>query len=285
MLLGLLPALSGCLSHTRIVQRTEMPEITFSTSLDELLKQMNSRYDAIQTMNASVEITASVGGSRTGQIKESPSFSGYIILRKPRELRVILQLPVLGSRAMDMVSDGNNFKLYIPPRNKAIEGNETVTTPSKNGLENLRPSVFLDSFLIPGLAPGQIISETSDTHLIDSMDRKKPIIEEPDYELAVLAQPQQQVARTLRVVRIGRINLLPFNQDIYDAAGHIITRADYSGYGTFNGVEFPTRIVIRRPRDEYTLTIVIKKVTFNDKLEDDQFELKIPDSVPVQVMK
>ena len=90
-----------------------------------------------------------------------------------------------------MVSDGSSFKLYIPPRNRAIEGTETITKPSKNGLENLRPAVFFDSLLIQGLGPGQIISETSDTHLVRPADPQKPTIEEPDYELAVLAEPEK----------------------------------------------------------------------------------------------
>ncbi len=45
-------------------------------------------------------------------------------MRKPRDIRVILQVPLLGSLMADMVSDGNNFKLVIPvsPYNKAIVG-------------------------------------------------------------------------------------------------------------------------------------------------------------------
>ena len=94
--------------------------------------------------------------------------------------------------------------------------------------------------------------------------------------------PENQVARTLRVVQIGRADLLPFAQDLYDPAGHVVTKATYSMYKTFDGIEFPTHIVINRPVDEYTLTLTIKTLTFNGKLEPDQFELKIPEGVPVQ---
>lgn len=284
-LLGLSLATTGCLTRTHTVARVSKPSVVMTTSLEQLVAQVNGRFDSIQTMNAAVDIVAKVGGARTGQVKEYPAFSGYILMEKPRKMRVILQVPIVGSRALDMVSDGETFRLYIPPRSRAIEGTEAVTTPSKNGLENLRPAVFFDSLLIPGLGPGQIISETSDTHLVEPPSRRDPIIEEPDYELAVLADPQNQVARTLRVVRIGRIDLLPFAQDLYDPAGHVVTKATYSNYKTYNGIEFPTHIIINRPVDEYTLTLTIKTVTFNGTLEPDQFELKIPESVPVEHLK
>ena len=278
-------ALTGCLTHTHTVARTQAPDVVYSASLDELVNLVNGRFASIETMNAAVDIIASTGGGRTGQVKQFPSFSGYILMEKPRNLRVLLQVPVVGSRALDMVSDGHNFKLYIPPRNRAIEGTETVTKPSKNGLENLRPAVFFDSLLIQGLGRGQIISETSDTHIVKPADPTKPLLEEPDYELAVLAEPENHVARTIRVIRIGRIDLLPFAQDIYDSAGHVVTKATYSGYQTYNGVQFPTKITIDRPVDEYTLTITVKKITFNEKMEKDTFELKIPETVPVEQMK
>jgi len=86
-------------------------------------------------------------------------------------------------------------------------------------------------------------------------------------------------------VHISRTNLLPYQQDIYDASGRIATRAIYSGYQRHGDIEFPTVIVITRPLDEYSLTLTVTKITFNEKLEDDQFELKIPDNVPVQHVK
>lgn len=285
LLLGLSMGPTGCLTRTHTVARVSRPAVVMTTTLEQLVSQVNGRFDSIQTMNASVDIVARVGGARTGQVKVYPAFSGYILMEKPRKMRVILLLPIVGSRALDMVSDSDNFRLYIPRQNRAIEGTETVSKPSKNGLENLRPAVFFDSLLIPGLGPGQIISETSDTHLVEPAKPKAPVIEEPDYELAILAEPHEQVARTIRVVRIGRIDLLPFAEDLYDTAGHVVTKAAYSAYQTFDGIEFPTKIVIDRPLDEYTLTLTIKRVTFNGKLQPDSFELKVPETVPVEHLK
>jgi hypothetical protein len=93
------------------------------------------------------------------------------------------------------------------------------------------------------------------------------------------------VLQTERVIHISRVNMLPYQQDIYDDQGvQIVTSATYDKYQD-NGVEqFPTLINISRPMDEYALKIEVTKLTLNQKLEDDQFQLQIPPEVTVQKM-
>ena len=283
-LVALAPALTGCLTHTHSVPKTRAADMVLNATLDQLLQQVDARFDSLQTINASVQIVATTGGSLQGQLIEHPSFSGYIFLRKPEDLRVLLRVPILGSQALDMVSDGKNWKLWIPPRHMAMVGTSEVTTPSKNGLENLRPAVIFDSLLVRGLGPNQIVSLTSDTRIVENEKNKKDLIEEPDYDLEILEQPRGQTARTVRVIHISRANLLPYQQDIYDATGVVVTRAFYSNYQKFGETSFPMKIEIKRPLDQYALTITMTKLALNQKLEDDQFELNIPSDVPVKTM-
>src|SRR5260370_30696885 len=113
-------------------------------------------------MKALVAVVATTGGGLQGEEKDYTSLSGYIFMRKPDDLRVLLRVPLLGSTALDMVSNGKTFKLVIPPRNKAMEGTNEVTKPSKNRLENLRPSVFFDSMFVRIPRPYHIISIPTD---------------------------------------------------------------------------------------------------------------------------
>lgn len=283
-LITIAPALTGCISHTRIVPKTRLAEVVMSTSLDQMSRQLNARYDAIQSMSATVSVMATTGGGLQGAEKDYTSLSGYIFMRKPENLRVLLRVPVLGSTAVDMVSDGANFKLLIPPKNRAIEGTNQVTNPSRNGLENLRPAVFFDSMFVRGQGSNQILSMTTDTRIIESGSKKKDLIEEPAYDLQILAQPEGQIVHTLRVVHINSTDLLPYQQDIYDKNGLVVTKAMYSNYRYYGDVPFPSTIVIQRPRDHYSLTVTITKLALNQTLEDDQFELKIPENIPVQKM-
>jgi outer membrane lipoprotein-sorting protein len=283
-LIALTPALTGCLTHIRAVPKTRPAEVVMGESLDQLLQQVDRQFNAIQTINAAVEVVATEGGGRQGQIKEFPSFSGYIFLRKPEDLRVLLRVPYLGSVGLDMVSDGKSWKLWVPKKNLAMTGTSEVADPSQHGLESLRPKVIFDSLLIHGLAPDQIVVLTQDTRIIPDVKNKKDLIEEPDYDLSILEPPHGQTAHTVRVIHIGRSNLLPYQQDIYDRDGNVVTQAFYSNYQTFGDLRFPMKIEIKRPQDQYSLTITITKMTLNQKLEDDQFELKIPDGVPVKIM-
>ena len=120
--------------------------------------------------------------------------------------------------------------------------------------------------------------------MIEGEKNKKDLVEEPDYDLEMLAQPQGQRAHTVRVVHISRANLLPYQQDIYAPDGTVVTRAFYSNYQKFGDTPFPMKIEIRRPADQYSLTITISKLALNQKLADDQFELKIPAGVPIKNM-
>ncbi|HEY5055305.1 MAG TPA: hypothetical protein VII58_04045 [Acidobacteriaceae bacterium] len=294
-LLAATPALTGCFTHTHTVLKTRLPDIVYTTTLDHLLEQISDRYKATQSANLFVEMSASTGGSREGKVTDSLYFSGYIILQNPDHIRVVLLVPMLRSRAMEMVSDGSSFKMVIPPKNCAIIGSDT-SLPTQKGLYALRPAVILDSLLIPPLQSGQNVSRTQDSRIIEApktkagifngSDLRKDLIEEPDYDVEFLSQPQDQVAKILRVLHIGRSNLLPYQQDVYNADGRIETKTLYSDYQKFGTITFPTKIIIQRPLDELSLTITVskEKTNFNHKLDADTFDLPLPPAAAVQNM-
>jgi len=282
--------LAGCFSSTRIVQQTQAPEMYRSASVETVAQEVQDRDAKLQTLSASVLITATTGGGRTGKETTYTSLKGYIFVRKPRDLRVILQAPVFGSRALDMVSDQNGFTMMhavIGHPDVWMQGSNVVTKPSANGLENLRPPVFFDSLLVPGVGPDEVVTMHESTRLIQPTDKHKPVIEEPDYDLTVMKKTGKQgVLQTERVIHISRVNMLPYQQDIFDDKGvQVVTSATYDKYQS-NGVEdFPTLINISRPIDQYSLKIEVTKLTLNQKLENDQFQLQIPAGVTVQKMQ
>ena len=284
-MLALTPALTGCLVHTHSVLKLRPPDVVLNATLDQLLTQVDERYSQVQSMTATVQISTSTGGSLQGEVKESISLNGYIIIGKPEQIRVILELPLGVGQVLDMVSDGKTFKMLIPHKDCAIVGSDVVTDSSQKGLYSLRPAVILDSLLIHGLQPNQIVSMTQDSRVIENPQKRKDLIQDPDYDIEFLSQPQGQVASTLHVIHIDRTNLLPWRQDIYNVEGKVATQAFYSNYKKFGEINFPTKIVIQRPLDELGLTITIEKATFNQKLLTDQFELgPIPANYVVQNM-
>ena len=104
---------------------------------------------------------------------------------EPGSLRVNVRLPVVGTTALDMATEGQTFTLWIPTRNEAFEGPNTVTKDSQNPLENLRPSVFSDTLLLSCVSPDDLVTLTSETKT--QLDAKaKHLIAQPDYDLMVL---------------------------------------------------------------------------------------------------
>jgi len=279
--------LTGCFRTTHIVQRTQAPDMYRSTSVENLERIISQRDDSIKTLNAAVLLIASTGGGKEGKVITYTSFKGYIFVRKPRDLRVIMQLPVVGSRALDMVSNGQTFTLVHATGGHGdvwIQGSNTVTTPSKNGLENLRPPVFFDSLLVPGVAEDEMVSLSESTRVLAPQSKHQAAIEEPDYLLAVMKKSEGNTLHLERLVHFSRITLLPFQQDIYNDKGQVETSATYDKYQEFNGIQFPMEINITRPLEEYALKLQVTKLTLNQPFDNDQFELKVPAGVKVQQM-
>jgi outer membrane lipoprotein-sorting protein len=286
-LLAMMAGLTGCFSTTRIVPKTQAPDMYRSTSVENLEKQLADRDGLLKTLNAQVLITASTGGAKEGKVTEYTSFKGYIFVRRPQDLRVIMQLPVLGSRALDMVSDGSTFTLVHATAGHGdvwMTGSNTVTQPSKNGLENLRPPVFLDSLLVPAVSKDEYVSLTESTRVLKEESKHHDVVEEPDYDLTVLKLKSDHTLQPERVIHISRVTLLPFEQDVYDDRGQVVTRALYDNYQTAGELPFPRLITIQRPLDEYSLKIEVMKLMVNEPFDEDQFELKPPAGATVKAM-
>lgn len=278
----LLPALTGCLSHTRKLQAPKPPAIVLSAKATELVSSVNERFAAIRTLTATVELQAQVGGARKGAVTDYTSFRGYILMEKPSKLRVLGLVPVLHTHAFDLASNGDFFKLLIPLKSKAIVGRTQVTKKSKNALENLRPSLFFDSMLIRSISPDEQVFVTGETRVYTDAQRKQ-LLEEPVYDLAIVRRTESgNELRLSRVIRFGRVDLMPFEQDIYDQEGNIETQTIYGPYQNFGTTRFPGTVTIRRPMEEYQITLTIEKLILNQTLTDEQFELKIPEGIPIQ---
>jgi Domain of unknown function (DUF4292) len=284
------PVLTGCLSHTRKLQQPKLAGVALNADAVQLVEAVNLRYDQVNSLSATVDFAASSGGTHKGQQTDYTSIHGYIRLRKPQMLRVLGYLPVVRLRAFDLASDGHTFTLLIPPRSRAIQGSNSVTTKTKNPLENLRPDIFLDSILIRRISPDWIVSLTNSS-LTKVDPRTKQLVETPLYDLTILKPGERsasaglpQVGQPLRVIHFSRINLMPAEQDIYDASGDLETQVIYGPYQDFSGTPFPGTITINRLLDEYSITLTVEKLTLNQPLADDQFQLEVPKGYKVQKM-
>ncbi len=140
---------SGCVFRTRPVE-DQYSKIPLKDSTQQgLIDSINEQSKAIQSLKATVDIDSSAGGMKKGHVTDYKEIRGYILARKPDWLHMVGLMPIVRTTAFDMVSDGKEFKLWIPPKNRFVIGQNQVATPNPDQpMENIRPQIIYEALLI-----------------------------------------------------------------------------------------------------------------------------------------
>jgi hypothetical protein len=277
--------MSGCsyfIPTKRHLPVPKAPANVQTVTPDELVKQLNQRWDALNSLTATVEIQATETKSAEGVATDFPSCHGNILMRKPQMLRVLGRY--FGALIFDMASDGSHFRLVIPTKNLVFEGSNTAKQKMANPLENLRPDFFLDAIVVRGLKPDDEYMVTNDTETVEDA-AKKHLYTVPEYVLNVMRPKAGPEQLPVRVITFHRDDLLPYDQEVYDSHGNPETLIDYSNYADFSAGKYPSKIVIKRPQEGIQLVLSVEEVHENVNLTDSQFNVKIPEGAKIQVLK
>ena len=277
--LAVLP-LTGCLFRSRKIEQQYSNAPLKSATQQELISYINTQASEIHTMEATVDIDTSVGGVKKGKVTDYQQIRGYVLARKPAMLRMVGLMPIVRNRAFDMVSDGREFKLWIPTKNRFIIGRNDVGTPNpQQPMENIRPQQIYEALLIPEIDPQNEIAVMENDYEIVT-DAKKHKVEQPDYELEVISKGDHGWYLSNKYV-FSRIDLRPHRQFVYDQGGNLTSKVRYDDYKEYNGIMFPSQIEIWRPQEEYDITLTIVKLDINQPLPDDKFALEQPTGADV----
>jgi outer membrane lipoprotein-sorting protein len=279
--------LSGCFLPThRKLPVPIAPTLVQTVPTSQLVEELNKRWGDLTSLSVTVDMRATVTKTNQGVASDYPSIPGIILLRKPEMLRVYGRVPVVGTRLVDMVSDGKNFTLWIPQSSKAIEGPATeAKTKSANQLENLRPGFFFDSIVVRGLSAGDEYFRAADTDTVEDA-AKKHLYLVPEYLLNVVHRKENsQELAPVRVIHFHRDDLLPYQQDLYDSDGNLETQVYFGRYADYGDHKYPSTITIKRPLEGLQLVLTVEKVTENLEIKDDTFQLQIPPETKVQKLQ
>ena len=267
---------SGCLARRRAIsQKGAAPNKALLTADRQMLLDSIARqYNAVHDLNAQVNMVPALGSTEKSKITEYKDILAYIIFLKPADIRLIGLYPVVRTKAFDMVSTGDAFKLYVPSRNRFLVGRNEIVQPSANKLENLRPKHFLDALLV------QPVDTKTEKVLLENFTDE----DDAFYILHVVHENGNGQLILARSIWFGRENLLLARQIIFDPDGNILTDARYSDWKAFDNVPFPRHIEINRPRDEYAVVIDIVKMDINKGVTTDKFTLEQPEGTILQVV-
>jgi outer membrane lipoprotein-sorting protein len=260
------------------------PATVNSATPQELVSQIDQRWDGLKTMTATVEIQATEYKTAEGvqTVEDFPSCHANILMRKPKMLRV--RGTYFGAVIFDMASDGSNFTVLIPHDNTAFEGPNTVKEKSTNPLLNLRPDFFLDAIAVRGLDPGNEYMVAGDSETIEDTARKHLYIEQ-EYVLSVMQPKTGPEKIPLRVITFHRDDMLPYDQDVYDSEGNLESQIIYSNYAEFSAGKYPSKVTIKRPQEGFQLVLTVDDVNENMDLSDSQFQVKIPEGTTIKQLK
>jgi outer membrane lipoprotein-sorting protein len=266
--------LSSCVVKRRIITRIGAKgsqPVLLTAQAPELVRRIADQYNRIHDFNATVDMTPALGTAEKGRITEYKDVRGYILFRKPSEIRIIGLYPLVRNTAFDMVSDGMDFKLYVPSQNRFLVGSNTIRQPSKNKLENLRPQHFLDALLV------KPVESTAKVLLENFTDEDNAF-----YILHVIHERNSGELVLSRTIWFNRVNLRLARQIVLDPGGNIVSDARYSDWREYDKVPFPRHVEVNRPIDEYGVVLDVQKMDINKGVSDDKFVLRQPQGSKLQ---
>ena len=155
---------AGCVTiKSRHEVKKEEIRPQLEASEEHLLASYNEQARAVQSLQATVDLIPSTGTTYSGVIEEYHDVPGFILAERPATVRVIGQAPVVAKNIFDMVSDGKQFRIYIPSKNAFLVGPTALTRPSKKPIENLRPQHIVEALFWPELpASANVLFEQFD---------------------------------------------------------------------------------------------------------------------------
>jgi hypothetical protein len=252
-------------------QPSNKPVLT--ANKQELLDRIHRLADPIQSFSLKVDMAPSVGGVFGGKVTDYPTIHGFILFRRPDQIRVIGLDPVVHSTILDMVSMGNDFRVSIPTKSQFVEGSNDAPATSKNKLENLRPIAFLNSLLINPPAPGEAAI------LEDDSDETKAM-----YDLIFVERDGADL-RLVRSVYFDRFTLDIVRQRTFDKAGHVSSETKYGNWEVHEKVRFPATIDMARPQDGYSLQLTVTEFKLNSPdVTDEKFVLNPPPNAEIRIL-
>jgi len=233
----------------------------------ELVRLLNSTVQDLQTLNLAVVFEFTGGSINTGEVANYRETKGFILIKKPNLIRTIVL--AFNVKVMDMVSNGTDFYIDVPPKNKFIHGlNYQKIRPRKDIPVSLRPQHIQQA-----IALDPVGTPSDENPIVVEEDQEGP---KKYYILNLLGKTAVGDWSMRRKIWFDRFDLNIVRQKIFGDHGQIASDISYSDFKNFEGKLYPTEINFKRPQEDYSLRIRINKARINKDLEDDKFVLQKP---------
>ncbi len=271
---------SGCAVKKTRVQPAQVPLTLQAATKEQLVGRYNGVAKAITSLNATVTMKLTAGSAYSGVIEQYHEINGFILAERPKDIRVIGQVPVVGKDIFDMVSDGTTFHIFIPSKNKFLEGPANIERPAAKPIENLRPQHLMDALFWPVIASDapvlfeEATESSSSFYVLTVVRRASESAESRTANAGVAgAQSDWEIARK---VWFSRVDLNVARVETYESGGKVSSDTRYNDWQPAGDSIYARQINVSRPTDDYQLKINIAKLSVNEPIARDRFVLKQP---------
>lgn len=277
VLLTLSAVAGGCGGHTGVTKTTTVAPaarpVYREATREQLLDHYNGLAHSLQSVNATVDLKPYAGSAYSGVITEYHEVKAFLLAERPYDIRMIGQVPVIGKTVFDMASNGQNFEVLIPSKNKFLVGPVSLTRPSSKPIENLRPQHLVDALLWPDIRKEEVVLPEE---FNDELARY--------YVLSVLRGGYQ--SEFLRKIWFDRSDLHLARMQTYGPKGALLSDVRYAEWQAVDSAdsglrEYPRAIRIDRPHDDYRLELTVAKVALNEQVPAERFTLTAPEGAEV----
>ena len=269
----------GCVTNNGVTSKKNIPvparPIALNATREELLEKYDAIASSVKSLNATVELKTTAGSQYSGLIQEYHEVKAFLLASRPENVRMVGQAPVIGKTIFDMSSDGKEFRVWLPTKNKFLTGEVAVERNSEKPLENLRPQHLLDALLWTE------IRKEEATLLEEFNDENSRF-----YVLTVLRGGYR--TEILRKIWFDRANLNIVRLQSFGPKGALLSDVHYSDWQPVSDSPasstaasntqpaFPRSLRVDRPHDDYTLNLQVTKIDLNMDLAADRFQLREP---------
>lgn len=289
--------LSGCGSLIKTKDKRATLLKTQNAETSELINQVN-RYAQVSSMHAKIDLKFEDNSyAELGIAEKYRTAPGDVVVQRPANILLKIQLPVIGSDVVQMSSDGEKFRVAVlkdnaggkyknfvigtnkadysilqdQVRKMASEDNGKELQENVNAFSNLRPQHFTDAILMRSVDTTNF-SYLQSSIVEDEVDRdaknKSPLarVLRGYYLLDELRKNDDgsmKITRRFWFDRVGGIRLA--RQQIFDNNNEIESDIVYGATGNLTDTgeynNLPLRIEVTRPKEKYKMSLTYQSPT------------------------
>lgn len=279
--------LSGCLSPKDSVERAKLLKVEDASPTD--LMTTVSRFAKMNSMRAKMYLKFEDNSyAEVGLAEKYKTADGEIVVQRPSNILLKVQLPIIKSDIAQMTSDGEKFRVAIlndggsgkykkfvvgtndadySPLQQEVEriGDAQQLKQNVNAFSNLRPQHFTDAILVRPIDNEQFdyLTTTITQEEYDVVAKKNSPLKWVLRGYYLLDEVRKNengdlvISRRFWFDRVGTIRLS--RQQIFDAKGEIESDIVYGKEGNLTETgeynQLPLQIVVTRPKEKYKMSL------------------------------